>query len=173
MKLFSSEGVYIMMEIWNHIHMKIVVVVQLLSHVQLCVTPWTSACQAFLSFTVSQSLLKFMSIDSVMLSNHHILCIPLFLLPSVFSSIRVFSSESSHCIRWPKYWSFSFNISSSNEFSGLISFSIEWFDLLAVQGTLKVFSSTTIWNSSSLTLSILYGPTLTSEPDYWKNHSLD
>ena len=124
--------------------MKIVVVVQLLSHVQLCATPWTSACQAFLSFTVSQSWLKFMSIDSVMLSNHHILCIPLFLLPSVFPSIRVFSSESSHCIRWPKYWSFSFNISSSSEFSGLISFSIEWFDLLAVQGILKVFSSTTI-----------------------------
>ena len=161
------------MEIWNHIHMKIVVVVQLLSHVQLCGTPWTSACQAFLSFTISQSLLKFMSIDSVMLSNHHILCIPLFLLPSVFPSIRVFSSESSHCIRWPKYWSFSFNISSSSEFSGLISFSIEWFDLLAVQGILKVFSSTTIWHSSSLTLNILYGPTLTSVPDYWKNHSLD
>ena len=173
MKLFSSEGVYIMMEIWNHIHMKIVVVVQLLSHVQLCVTPWTSACQAFLSFTVSQSLLKFMSIDSVMLSNHHILCIPLFLLPSVFSSIRVFSSESSHCIRWPKYWSFSFNISSSNEFSGLISFSIEWFDLLAVQGTLKVFSNTTVFSINSLALSLLHSSTLTSIHDHWKNHSLD
>ena len=83
------------MEIWNHIHMKIVVVVQLLSHVQLCATPWTSACQAFLSFTISQSLLKFVSIDSMMLSNHHILCIPLFLLPSVFPSIKVFSMFSS------------------------------------------------------------------------------
>ena len=121
-----------------------IVVVQSLRHVQLYATPCTSARQAFLSFTVSQSLLKFMSTDSVMLSNHHILCIPLFLLPSVFASIRVFSSESSHCIRWPKYWSFSFNISSSNEFSGLISFSIELFDILVVQGILKVFPSTTI-----------------------------
>ena len=104
--------------------MKIVVVVQLLSHVQLYVTPWTSVCQAFLSFTISQSLLKFMSIDSVILSNHHILCIPLFPFPSVFPSIRVFSSVSSHCIRWPKCSSFSFNIRFSNEFSGLIPFSI-------------------------------------------------
>ena len=96
---------------------------------------WTAACQAYLSFTISQSLLKLMSIESVMLSDHLILCQSLLLLLSIFPSIRVFSSESVLCIRWPKYWSFS--ISSSNECSGLISFRIDWFDLLAVQGTLK------------------------------------
>ena len=99
--------------------------------------PWTAACQAFLSFTISQSLLKLMSIESVMPSNQLILCHPLLLLPSIFPSIRVFSSESALCIRWPKYWSFSFSIRPSNEYSGLISFRIDWFDLLAVQGTLK------------------------------------
>ena len=109
--------------------------VQSLSHVQLFVTPWTAACQAFLSITNSQSLLKLMSIESVMPSNHLILCHPLLLLPSIFPSIRVFSNESVLHIRWPKYWSFS--ISISNEYSGLISFRIDWFDLLAVQGTLK------------------------------------
>ena len=97
----------------------------------------TSACQAPLSFTVSRSLLKFMSIESVMLSNHLILCHPHLLLPSVFPSIRVFSIESALRIRWPKYWSFSFSISPSSEYSGLISFRINWFDVLAVQGTLK------------------------------------
>ena len=100
-------------------------------------TPWTTACQASLSITNSQSLLKFMSIKSVMPSNHLILCCPLLLLPSVFPSIRVFSNESVLHIRWPKYWSFSFSISPSNEYSGLISFMIDWFDLLAIQGTLK------------------------------------
>ena len=100
-------------------------------------TPWTGACQAFLSITNSQSLLKLMSIESLMTSNHLILCHPLFLLPSIFSSIRVFSKESVLHIRWPKYWSFSFNISSSNEFSGLISFRMDWLDFLEVQGTLK------------------------------------
>ena len=104
--------------------------------VQLFATPWTAAHQASLSFTVSQSLLKFMSIESVMLSNHLIICRPL-LLPSIFPSIRVFSSESVLHIRWPKYWSFSFSISPSNEYSGLISFRIDWFDLLVVQGTLR------------------------------------
>ena len=99
-------------------------------------TPRTAACQAFLSFTISQSLLKLMSIESVMPSNHLILCHP-FLLPSIFSSIRVFSNESALRIRWPQYWSFSFRISPSNEYSGLISFRIDWFDLLALQGTLK------------------------------------
>ena len=113
-----------------------IVVVQSLSHVQLFATPWTEACQAPLSFTVSQSLLRFMSIESVMPSNHLILCCPL-LLPSVFPSIRVFSNESVLHTRWPKDWSFSFSISLSNEYSGLISFRIDWFDLLAVQGTLK------------------------------------
>ena len=107
----------------------------LLSHVWLFATPWTAACQAFLSFTVSQSLLKLMSMESVMPSNHLLLCHPLLLLPSIFSSIRVFSSESALPIRWPKYWSFC--ISPSNEYSGLISFRIDWFELLSVQGTLK------------------------------------
>ena len=99
--------------------------------------PWTAACQAPLSFTISQSLLKFMSIESMMLCNHLILCYPFLLPPSVFPSIRVFSNESALHIRWPKYWSFSFSISSSNEYSGLISFRIGWFDVLEVQGTLK------------------------------------
>ena len=101
------------------------------------VTPWTAAHQASLSITNSQSLLKLMSIESVMPSNHLILCCPLLLLPSIFPSIRVFSDESVLHIRWPRYWSFSFSISPSHEYSGLISFRIDWFDLLAVQGTLK------------------------------------
>ena len=100
-------------------------------------TPWTTAHQASLSFTNSCSLLTLMSIELVMPSNHLILCHPLLLLPSVFPSIRVFSSESVLCIRWPKYWNFSFSISPSNEYSGLISFRMNWLDLLAVQGTLK------------------------------------
>ena len=111
--------------------------VQLLSHVQLFSTPWTAALQAFLSITNSQSLLKPMSIKSVMPSNHFILCGPLILLPSIFPTIRVFSKESVLCIRWPKYWSFSFSISPSNEYSGLISFRIDWLDLLVVQETVK------------------------------------
>ena len=111
--------------------------VQLLSHVRLFVTLWTAGRQAPLSITNSQSLLKFMSIVSVVPSNHLILCCPLLLLPSIFPSIRVFSNELALCIRWPKYWSFSFSISPSNEYSGLISFGIDWLDLLAVQGTLK------------------------------------
>ena len=113
-----------------------VVVVQLLSHVQLFVTPWTTAHQASLSFTISWSLLKLMFTESVMPPKHLILCHPLLLPPSICPSIRVFSSESALHIRWPKYWSFSFSISPSNEHSGLISFRIDWFDL-GVQGTLK------------------------------------
>ena len=100
-------------------------------------TPWTAARQAPLSFTISQNLLKFMSIESVMPSNHLIFCCPLLILPSIFPSISVFSNESALHIRWPKYWSFSFSIRPSNEYSGLISFRIDWFDCLAVQGTLK------------------------------------
>ena len=100
-------------------------------------TPWTTACQASLSITNSQSLVKLMSVELVMSSNHLILCRPLLLLPSIFPSIRVFSNESALCIRWPKYWSFGFNISPSNQHPGLISFRMDWFDLLAVQGTLK------------------------------------
>ena len=111
--------------------------VQSLSHVRLFATPWTAACQASLSITHSWSLLKLMSIESVMPSNYLILCHPLLLLPSVFPSIRVFSNESVLHIRWPKYWSFSFSISPSNEYSGLTSFRMDWLDLLAVQGTLK------------------------------------
>ena len=111
--------------------------VQSLSCVQLFTTTWTAACQASLSITNSQSLLKLISIESVMPSNHLILCHPLLPRPSIFPSIRVFSNESVLHIRWPKYWSFHFNISPSNEYSGLISFRMDWLDLLAVQGTLK------------------------------------
>ena len=112
--------------------------VQLLSHIRLFTTPWTAACQASLSFTISRSLLKLMSIESVMPSNHLTLCHPLLFLPSIFPIIRVFSNESAFHIRWPKYWSFSFSISPSNEYSGLISFRMDWLDLFAVQGTLKI-----------------------------------
>ena len=111
--------------------------VQPLSCFQLFVTPWTAVHQVSLSITNPQSLLKLMSIESVMPSNHLILCRPLLLPPSIFSSIRIFSSESVLCIRWPKYWSLSFSISPSNEYSGLIFFRMDWLDLLAVQGTLK------------------------------------
>ena len=110
---------------------------QSLSRVRLFVTPWTAACQAFLYITNSRSLPKLMSIESLMPSNHLIFCHPLLLLPSIFPSIRVFSNESALRIRWPKYWSFSFNISPSNQHPGLISFRMDWLDLLAVQGTLK------------------------------------
>ena len=111
--------------------------VQLLSCVRLFATPWTAACQDSLSITNSQSLLKLMSIKLVMPSNPLILCCPLLLQPSIFPSIRVFSNESVLCIKWPKYWSFRFSISPSNEHPGLISFRMDWLDLLAVQGTLK------------------------------------
>ena len=119
--------------------------VQSLSCVQLLETPWTAACQASLSITISQSLLKVMSIEAVVLSNQLIFCCPLLLLSLIFPSIGVFFNESALCIRWPKYWSFSFSISSSNEYSGLISFRIDWLDLLTVQRILKrVFSNTTV-----------------------------
>ena len=143
----------------------------MLSHVQLFVTPWTVARQASLSITNSRSLLKLMSIELVMLSNHLILCRPLLLLPSIFPSIRVISNKSVLCIRWPKYWNFSFSISPSNEYSGLISFRMDWFDLLEVQGTLK--SLLQYHSINSLVLSFLYNPTLISIPDYWKNQSFN
>ena len=143
--------------------------VQLLSHVRLFATPWIAARQASLSITSSQSLPKLVSIESVMPSNHLILCHPLLLLPSNFPSIRVFSNESALLIMWPKYWSFSFNLSRSNEHPGLISFRMDWLDLLAVQGTLKSL----LQHHSSKALSFLYSPTLTSTHDHWKNHSLD
>ena len=135
--------------------------------------PWTAACQVSLSFTISRSLLKFMSIESVMPSSHLILCRPLLLLLSIFPSIRVFSNESAVCIRWRKYWSFSFSISSSNQYSGLISFSLDWLDLLAVQGTLKSLlqhhssKSSILWHSAFFTVQLshpymTYGKTMTS-----------
>ena len=148
--------------------------VQSLSCVWLFVTPWTAARQATLSITNSWNLLKLMSIESVMLSNHLILCHPLLLLPPIPPSIRVFSNESVFHIRWPKYWSFSFSISPSNEYSGLISFRIDWFDFLAVQGTLKESSPTPQFKSiNSLVFSFPYSPALTSIRDYWKNHTFD
>ena len=136
-------------------------------------TPWTPACQASLSITNSQSLPNLMPIESVMPSNHLILCHPLLLLPSICSSIRVFSNESVLHIRWPKYWSFSFSISSSNECLGLLSFRMDWFDLLEVPGTLKSLlqhhssKASILWHSAFLIVQ------LTSIHDYWKNHSFD
>ena len=137
-------------------------------------TPWTAACQASLSIINSQSLLKLMSIEWVMPSNHLILCHPLLLPPSVFPSIRVFSNESALCIRWPKYWSFSFSISPYNEYSGLISFRMDWLGLLAVQGTLKSLLQHHSSKASILRHSAFFTvQLLTSIHDYWKNHSFD
>ena len=144
----------------------------LLSRVWLFATQWTAACQASLSITNSWSLLKFMSLVSVMPFNHLILCHPL-PLPSIFPSIRVFSSESVLHIRWPENWSFSFSISPSSKYSGLISFRMDWLDLLTVQGTLKSLLLLHSSKASVLQLCFLYGPPLTSIHDYWKNHSFD
>ena len=139
--------------------------VQSLSHVQLFATPWTAACQASLSITNSWSLLKLL----VMPFNHLILCRPLLFLPSISPSSRVFSNESVLRIRWPKYWSFSFSISPSNEYSGLISYRIDWFDLLAVQGTLKSL----LQHHSSKARILWRSDFFTSIHDHWKNHSFD
>ena len=147
------------------------IVVQSLSCVQLLAAPRTEACQASLSFTMSQNLLKFMYIESEMLSNHLIFCGPLLLLPLTFPSIRVFSNKLALRIRWPKYWRFSFSVSTSNEQSELISFRIDWFDLLAVQGTVKSLLQHHSLKASAL--SLLYGPTLTFVHDYRKNCSFD
>ena len=147
--------------------------VQLLSHVRLFATPWTAACKAFPSITNSQSLLKLMSSESVMPSNHLILCCPLLLLPSIFPSIRVFSNESVLHIRWPKYWSFSFNISPSSEYSGLISFRIDWFDPCSPSDSQESSPTPQFKSINSSVLSFLNGPTLTSIHDYWKSHSFD
>ena len=143
-------------------------IIHLLGHVQLFMMTWTAARQASLSFTISWSLLKLMSMPS----NHLILCRPLLFLPSVFPRIRIFSSESALLIRWPKCWSFRFSINPSNEHPGLISFRMDWLDLLEVQGTLKSLLQHQFENISSLAL-CLYGPTLTSIHDCWKNHSFD
>ena len=149
--------------------------VQPLSRVRLFVTPWIGARQASLSITNSQSSLKLMSIESVMPSSHLILCRPLLLLPPIPPSIRVFSKESTLCIRWPKYWSFSFSISPSKEHPGLISFRMDWLDLLAVQGRDSQESSLApqFKSINSSVLSFLHSPTLTSIHAHWKNHSLD
>ena len=148
-----------------------------MSVAQLCLTlsdPWTAAHQASLSITNSRNLLKLMSIKLVMPSNHLTLCCPLLLLPSIFPSIRVFSNELALPIRWSNYWSFSFSSSPSNEYSGLISFMIDWLDLLSVQGTLKnLLQHHSLKSINSSMLSLLSGPTLTSIHDHWKNHSFD
>ena len=143
---------------------------QSLSCVRLFATPWIAARQVPLSSTVFQSLLKLMFVESVVLSNHLILCHSLLLLPSIFPSIRVFSNELALHIRWPKYWSLS--ISTSNEYSGLASFRIGWFDLLA-RDSLESSPAPQFKNISSSVLSLLYNPALTSIHDYWRNHSFD
>ena len=146
-------------------------VVQSLSHVQLC-NPIDCSMPG-LPITNSQSLLKLMSIESVMPSNHLILCCPFLLPPSIVSSIRVFTNESVLCITWPKYWSFRFNINPSNEYPGLISFRIDWLDLIAVQETLKSPPTPQFKSINSSALSFPYSPTSTSIHDHWKNDSFD
>ena len=147
--------------------------VQLPSHVQLFAIPWTAAGQASLSISNSRSLLKLISIKSVMTSNPLILCCPLLLPPSIFPQIRVFSNESVLHIRWPKYWSFSFSISPSNEYLGLLSFRTDWFDLLVVQRTLQSLLQHHSSKTSILWHSDFFMVQLTSIHDYWKNHSFD
>ena len=148
--------------------------VQSLSRVWLFATPWTAARQASLSITNSQSLLKLMSVESVMPSNHLIFCHPLLLLPSIFPSIRVFSNESTLCMRWPKYWSFSFNISPSNEHPGLISFRMDWLigSPFSPRDSQESSPTPQFKSINPSALSFLYNLTLTSIHDYWKNHSL-
>ena len=143
------------------------------SRVQLFVTPWTAARQASLSITNSQSLLKLMAIQSVMPSNHLILCHPLYLLLSMFPSIRVFSSELTLCTQWPKYWSFSFSISPSNEYSGLTSFRMDWFELYCPKDSQESSPAPEFKSINFSALSLLYGPTLTSVHHYWKIHSFE
>ena len=148
--------------------------VQLFSHVRLFATPWSAARQASLSITNSWGLLKLMSIESVMPSNHLILCHPLLLTPSIFLNIRVFSNESVLRIRWPKYWSFSFSISPSSEYSRLISFRMDWLDLLSVQGTLKSLLQHHNSKASILQCSVFFhSSNLTSIHDNWKKHRFD
>ena len=148
--------------------------VQSLSRVRLFATPWIAALLASMSITNSGSLPKLMSIESVMPSGPLILCHPLLFLPPILPSIRVFSNESTLHMRWPKYWSFSFSISPSNEHPGLISFRMDWLGLLAVQGTSQESSPTPQFKSMNYSvLSFLHSPTLTSIHDHWKNQSLD
>ena len=147
--------------------------VQSLSCVWLFVTTWTAAHQTSLSITNSWSPPKPMSIELVMPSNHLILCRPLLLLSLIIPRIKVFSNDSALCIRWPKYWSFSFNISPTKEHPGLISFRMDWLDLLAVQGTLESSPTPQFKSINSAALSFLHSPTLTSIHDYWKTHSFN
>ena len=149
--------------------------VQSLSHIRLFATPWTTARQASLSITNSQSLLKLISIQSVTPSNHLILCRPFLLLPSIFASIRVFSNESALLIRWPKYWRFSFNISPTKEHPGLISFRMDWLDLLAdsPRESQESFLTPQFKSINSSVLSFFYSPNLASILDHWKNNNLD
>ena len=152
--------------------------VQSLSHVRLFVTPWTAARQVSLSITNSRSLPKLMFIESVMPSNHLILCHPLPLLPSIFPSIRVFSNETVLHIRWPKYWSFSFSVSPSNEYSGLTSFRMDWLDPLAVQGTLKSLlqhhssKASILWHSAFFIVQLLHPYMTTGKTILWLDEPL-
>ena len=154
-------------------YLHVVVVIQLLSHIQLFVAPWTAVHQASLSFTISQSLLICMSFESVMVSKHFIFCHPFLLSPSIFPSITVFSNKSALLIRWPKYWSFSFNISPSNEHPGLISFRMDWLNLLAVQGTPKSLlqhhssKTSTLQCSTSLQSNSCIWTWLQEKPELW------
>ena len=150
-----------------------VAIVQSLIHIWTLAIPWTAAQQASLSSSICQSLLMFVSIELVMLSNHFILCRSLLLLPSIFPSIRVFANELVLCIRWPKYWSFSLSISPSNDYSGLISFKIDWFWSLCSSRDSQESSPTPPFKSINFSaLSFLYSPTLTSIHDYWKTIAL-
>ena len=144
-----------------------IVAVQLLSGVQLFATPWTAACQAFLSFTISWSFLKLMSIKSVMPSGHLVICLLLLFLPSIFPSISIFFNELALHIRWPKYWNFSYSVNPSNEYSGLTSFRIDWLDLLAVQGILKSLLQYHSSKASILWCSVFFMGQLSHPYDYW------
>ena len=157
------------------LYWKIFSSVQSFNHVQLFATPWTAARQTSLSITNSQSLPKLMSIESVMPSNNLILCCPLLLLSSIFPSIRVFSNESALCIRWPKYWSFSFNISPSNQYTGLIFLGVDWLvgSPCSPRDSQESPPTSQFKSIKSLVLSFLYSPILTYIHDYWKNHSFD
>ena len=169
--VFTTIAIHILIYPCTYIINVLLSSVQSLSSVRLFAMPWIAACQASLSITNSQSSLRLTSIEAVMLSSHLILCRPL--LPPIPPSIRVFSNESTLRMRWPKYWSFSFSISPSNEYPGLISFRMDWLVLLAVQGTLKSLLQHHSSNINSSVLSFLHSTTLTSIHDHWKNHSLD
>ena len=170
--LFCTFPYMYMYHYFSKFHSVQISSVQMLSCVRLFVSPCTVAHQTSLSITNSWSLLKLMSIESLMPSNHLILCHLLLLMPSILPSIRVFCNESVLCIRWPKYWSFSFSISSSNEFSEFISFTMDWLDFLAIQGTLNSLLNTIVQKHQFFgTLSSLWSNSHSTH-DYWKNHSL-